>query len=157
MIQDKPYRLSVLAGLLVMLFSAEITCTQADDTFYAWESNSFAIESPLNGLQGNPARGKQIVSRQDKGNCLACHSLPIPKEFFHGTIGPPLHGIAARRTAGQIRLHVVDQQKVNPQTIMPGFYKNPQELNLVLDEYFGKTLLNAQEVEDVVAYLMTLE
>ena len=56
-----------------------------------------------------------------------------------------------------LRLHVVDQQKVNPETIMPGFYKKPQELNQVLDDYFGQTILSTQEVEDVVAYLMTLK
>ena len=157
MAQGKQYRLPVLTTLLVMLFSGELAYLQAKDAYHAWESDKLAIQLPLQGLQGNPSRGKQIVSRQDKGNCLTCHSLPIPNESFQGTIGPPLHGIAARRSEGEIRLHVVDQQKVNPETIMPGFYKNPQELNLVLDEYLGKTLLSAQEVEDVVAYLMTLE
>jgi len=157
MTQGKQYRLAVLTTLFVILFLADVSDTQAKDTYYAWKSDNFAIQLPLNGLKGNPLRGRQIVIRQDKGTCLTCHSLPIPNESFHGTIGPPLHGIASRKSEGEIRLHVVDQQKINPQTIMPGFYKNPQELNLVLDEYFGKTMLSAQEVEDVVAYLMTLE
>ena len=157
MVKQKKFRCSVFIALFILLFNRDGIDAQAAETYYAPRIDNFAIELPLNGLQGNPSRGQQIVTRLDKGNCLACHSMPITREAFHGTIGPPLHGLASRRTEGQVRLHIVDQQKINPATIMPGFYKNPQELNLVLDEYYGKTFLSAQEVEDVVAYLMTLE
>lgn len=157
MLQHKIIRRSILTVLLLIFVTSTTNCCKAEEIYYPWQAVNVAIENPINGLQGNAKRGKQIVSRKDKGNCLACHSLPITSEPFHGTIGPPLHGIASRRTEGQIRLHIVDQQQVNPETIMPGFYKNPQQLNLVLGDYFGKTMLTAQEVEDVVAYLMTLE
>lgn len=157
MLQHKIFRRTVLACLLLMLVVSGTNCCKAEETYYQWQIDQLAVNEPINGLQGNAARGEQIVSRKDKGNCLTCHHMPITKESFHGTIGPPLHGIASRRSEGQLRLHVVDQQQLNPQTIMPGFYKNPTQLNHVLDEYLGKTLLSAQEVEDVVAYLMTLE
>ena len=83
--------------------------------------------------------------------------MPIPEEPFHGTIGPPLQGVGARYSAAQIRLRIVDEQQVNPFTIMPGFYRDPLEANRVADVYWGKTFLSAQQVEDLVAYLVTLK
>jgi len=157
MLQNKIFRRALLAALLFLLIANGSYCCQAAEAYYNWQNVNFAIDQPLNGLPGNAKRGEQIVRRQDKGNCLTCHGMPINNESFHGTIGPPLHGIASRRSEGQIRLHVVDQTQVNPETIMPGFYKNPKSLNQVADDFFGKTMLSAQEVEDVVAYLMTLK
>lgn len=142
-------------SLLLLLVLSSMHHAIADQVFYPWQSENFAIEKPINGLKGDVARGKQITI--DKGSCLTCHSMPIPEQSFHGTIGPPLHGIASRRSEGQIRLHIVDQTQINPATIMPGFYKNPNDLNRVLSDFSDKTMLTAQEVEDVVAYLMTLE
>lgn len=127
------------------------------DDFCAWEATGFAIEQPLCGLQGDPERGRALAADQDRGNCLACHRLPIPDESFHGTVGPPLDGIGARYTAGQIRLRVVDEQQVNPFSIMPGFYRDPMLANRVADDYWGKTMLNAQQIEDLVAYLVSLK
>ena len=83
--------------------------------------------------------------------------LPIPEEPLHGTVGPPLYGIGARMTEGQIRLRMVDEQKINPATIMPGFYSDPRKANRVANDFWGKTFLTAQQLEDVVAYLMTIK
>ena len=83
--------------------------------------------------------------------------MPIPEEDFHGTVGPPLHGVGARYTKGQIRLRVVDERRIFPMTIMPGFYRDPAKANRVADAYWGKTFLTAQQVEDLVAYLETLK
>lgn len=129
----------------------------ADEPYYKWEVKDFAIEKPIGGLKGNAKRGRKLVANRDKGNCLACHSLPIAEEGFHGTFGPPLYGIGKRLTPGQIRLRVVNQQTVNPMTVMPSFYKDPLEVNRIAQDYIGKTILTAQEVEDVVAYLATLK
>ena len=125
--------------------------------FYPWKMENYAIAQPLGGFKGNAQRGRKLVINQDKGNCLACHAFPINEEKFHGTVGPALLGIASRLNEGQIRLRVADEQKVNPMTIMPGFYKNPKENNRVADEYWGKPVLSAQEAEDIIAYLMTLK
>ena len=38
---------------------------------------------------------------------------------------------------------------------MPAFYKN-EGFNRIRKKFRGKTILSAQEVEDVVAYLMTI-
>ncbi len=83
--------------------------------------------------------------------------MPIDEEPFHGTVGPPLLGVGARYTAAQIRLRIVDEQQINPMTIMPGFYRDPKLANRVAEEFWGKTFLTAQQVEDVVAYLVTLK
>lgn len=143
-----------LFGLLLLVVG---TPSLAAEKYIPWQMENYAIKSPLGGLAGNARRGRDIARRKDKGNCLACHSMPIPEEPFHGTLAPPLSGVATRMNEGQIRLRIVDETKLIPTTIMPGFYKSPKELNRVADEYWGKTVLTAQEVEDVVAYLMTLK
>ncbi|HID50236.1 MAG TPA: sulfur oxidation c-type cytochrome SoxX [Chromatiales bacterium] len=145
------FLLSLVLGLVLCLPAP------AAEPYHEWKVTDFAIEQPLGGLQGDPARGRQVVIDKRKGNCLACHVLPIPEEPFHGTIGPPLTGVASRLTEGQLRLRVVDEKQVNPMTIMPGYYRDPEKFTLVLDKYAGKTFLTAQEVEDVVAYLKTLK
>ena len=147
--------LSYVAVSLISFFFAPPS--YSEQNFYPWKIENFAITKPLGGFVGDAQRGREIVIDKDKGNCLACHSLPITEESFHGTVGPALHGIASRYNEGQIRLRVADEQKVNPITIMPGFYKNPKENNRVDDDYWGKPVLTAQETEDVIAYLMTLK
>ena len=137
-----------------LLLAGEEQSLPAD--YCSWEVQEYAIEQPLCGLQGAPERGRLVVADSHGGNCLACHGMPIPEEPLHGTVGPPLDGLAGRMSTGQLRLHVVDQRQFNPQTIMPGFYRDPRLANRVADAFFGKTFLSAQQVEDVVAYLETL-
>jgi len=108
-------------------------------------------------LTGVAGRGRAIAADPLRGNCLACHDLPIPEEPFHGNLGPPLTGIAARQPVGMLRLHVVDQSRFNPETVMPGYYRPFRQLHRVAAEYQGRTYLSAQEVEDVVTYLATLK
>lgn len=133
--------------------------TSADDTYpyYEWSAENYEIRLPLGGLKGDAKRGQQIAGNQSRGNCLACHLMPIPDEPFFGNLGPPLTGIGSRQSAGMIRLHVVDQSKFNPETVMPGYYRRPSQLNRVASGLEGKTWLNAQEIEDVVAYLVSLK
>jgi len=81
--------------------------------------------------------------------------MPLPQREFHGTIGPPLDGIGSRTTAGALRLRLVDPKALNPATIMPAYYKI-EGLNRVLDRYRARPILSAQQIEDVIAYLLTL-
>ena len=67
-----------------------------------------------------------------------------------------MNAVGARYTPAQIRLRIVDEQQVNPMTIMPGFYRDPKLANRLADDFWGKTFLSAQQVEDLVAYLVTL-
>lgn len=129
----------------------------AQQAYCEWQSADFAIAAPLCGLDGDPARGRALAADSHGGNCLACHPMPIDEEPFHGTIGPPLQGIGARYSAAQIRLRIVDEKQLNPMTIMPGFYRDPALANRIAGEFWGKTFLTAQQVEDLVAYLVTLK
>lgn len=127
----------------------------ASEMYQQWQAKDFAIEKPL-VRNGDVQRGRALVIRRDKGNCLACHAMPIEEEGFHGTLGPPLLTVADRLTAAQLRLRVVDQQSINPVTVMPSYYKNPLDINRVDQDYIRMTILTAQEVEDVIAYLLIL-
>jgi sulfur-oxidizing protein SoxX len=141
-----------------MVLGMALTASQLPAAPYLqWTAKDFAIAEPLGGLQGDPRRGRQIAISRSRGNCLACHHMPIPEEEFHGTLGPPLEDVGARLTEGQIRLRIVDEKQINPESIMPGFYRDPRHFYRVLDEYEGKTVLTPQEVEDVVAYLLSFK
>jgi sulfur-oxidizing protein SoxX len=127
------------------------------EPYCQWKVDNYAIEKPLCGYVGDASRGKAIVSDGSKGNCLACHQLPIDGIEAYGTIGPPLEGIGSRQSEGFIRLRVVDTRNINPMSIMPGFYRNPSLINRPGKPYAGRTFLTAQQVEDVIAYLVTLK
>ena len=115
-----------------------------------------AIEASLTAAPGNAERGEKIVTNRQVGLCLLCHSGPYPQERFQGTMAPDLKGAGSRWTEGQLRLRIVDAAQVNPQTIMPPYYR-VDGLNRVAAPFRGKTILTAEQIEDVVAYLMTLK
>lgn len=132
------------------------TVTQPEP-YCQWQVENFAIEKPLCNLVGDPQRGKLVVTDSDKGNCLACHHLPIEGIEAYGTIGPPLEGVGVRLSEGFIRLRVVDTRNIIPMSIMPGFYRDPTLINRPRKDFEGRTFLTAQQVEDVIAYLVTLQ
>ena len=72
-----------------------------------------------------------------------------------GNLAAPLGGVGARLGEGQLRLQIVDSMRLNPQTIMPSYYR-VDGLNRVAATFRGKPVLTAQQIEDVVAYLLTL-
>ena len=113
------------------------------------------IPASLTGAPGDPARGKAVVTSRQTGLCLLCHSAPLPEEKFQGTIGPDLKGAGSRNTEGQLRLRIVDPRCFNADTIMPACYRQ-DGLERVAPAFRGKTVLTAEQIEDVVAFLMTL-
>ena len=113
-----------------------------------------AIAEPLGGLVGDAQRGRDIMSGRN-ANCLLCHAVPETGVRFMGNLAPPLSGVGGRLSAGQLRLRVVDQSRLNPATIMPAYYRI-DGLMRVAAEFRGKPVLDAQQIEDVVAYLITL-
>jgi L-cysteine S-thiosulfotransferase len=138
----------VLAGIGMATASA--------DDVVKYTVNNYSIEAPLGGLKGDAAKGRSIVIHRKKGNCLSCHSIPIPEEADHGNVGPNLAGVASRMNQAQLRMRVVDPKQINPNTMMPAFHKT-EGLHRVMKKYAGKPILTAQEVEHVVAYLTTLK
>ena len=113
-----------------------------------------AIAAPLTQSSGDVARGREILMGRD-GNCLLCHAAPETGARFMGNLAPPLSGVGERLDAGQLRLRIVDSMRINPQTIMPSYYR-VDRLAQVAEPYRGKPILSAQQVEDVVAFLLTL-
>jgi sulfur-oxidizing protein SoxX len=144
-------------GLVALLLNTAPGRAADAEAYLSWEAVDFAIPEPLGGLAGDPERGRVLAATREKGNCLACHSLPIPEEPDHGNLGPPLDGVGARLTPGQMRLRLVDGTYLNPYTIMPGYYRDPALLHRVAPALAGRTVLSAQEIEDVLAYLVTLK
>jgi len=140
----------VIAVALIVATSARA----ADLVSYTVVDNERITEA-LTAEPGDPVRGRAAVIHRQKGNCLACHMLPIPEEQFHGDTGPTLVGVGARYDAGELRLRIVNSKIVNPETMMPAFYR-VEGLHRVGAKFKDIPMLSAQEVEDVVAYLLTL-
>src|SRR5204863_46669 len=82
-------------------------------------------------------------------------SGPFPEERFQGNLGPDLRGAGARWSEGQLRLRIVDSSRINPATIMPAYHRS-EGLVRVAPAWRGKPVLSAEQIEDVVAFLMTL-
>ena len=114
-------RLAMAAVLWPLLLPAG---AGAAGTYVHWVAENGGISRPLADKRGDPQRGLALVVDSHKGNCLTCHHLPIAGEAFQGDLGPSLHGVAARLTEAQIRLRVVDEKQVNPDTVMPGYYRD---------------------------------
>jgi sulfur-oxidizing protein SoxX len=121
------------------------------------------IEVSLSGTPGDIENGKSIMNK-GAGNCIACHQVSDLAELpFHGEVGPSLDGVADRWSEAEIRGILANAKNVFPDTMMPAFYKTTGFIR-VGNAYTGKAgtdpadpLLTAQEIEDVVAYLMTLK
>jgi sulfur-oxidizing protein SoxX len=114
-----------------------------------------AIAEPLSGLSGDTARGRTVAFDPERGNCTICHAVPGGDARTQGNVGPPLAGVGSRLTAGQLRLRLVDGTRINPYTIMPPYHRIAG-LERVGREWIGKPVLNAQQIEDLVAFLATL-
>ena len=113
------------------------------------------IPDSLTGAKGDPARGRAIVASRQVGLCLLCHSGPFPEERFQGDLAPALNGAGRRLSEAQLRLRIADSSRVNPATIMPAYYRS-EGLARVAPAFEGRPVLSAEQIEDVVAYLKTL-
>lgn len=116
------------------------------------------LAQSLTGKPGDPAAGRNWFVGTRLGNCLACHANKETSDHqFHGEVGPPLDGVADRYSEAELRAIVANSKAVfGDQTLMPGFYR-VSGMNRVAEKFVGKTILSAQQVEDVVAYLKTLK
>ena len=140
---------TLASGLLSMLPAAQAAGTAP----YVVQGDR--IEQPLLGLRGDPDRGRAIVADRRTGLCLLCHRAPVPEERSPGNLSTDLSGAGSRWTAGQLRLRVVDPRTLNPTSLMPAFHRT-EGLTRVGPAWRGRPILDAQQVEDVVAYLERL-
>ena len=146
-------RAAICGAALVTLIAG----AAAAEEFVAFKVvDNESIPQSLTGKPGDPANGRKVAINRKQGNCLACHKMPIPEQQFHGEVGPDLSAVANSYSEGELRLRVVNPKIVNPDTFMPAFYR-PYGLHRVAKNFQGKTILTAQQVEDVIAYLQTLK
>ena len=146
----------VRAGLLAVLLALPIPSAWAQQGPGDDVVEGDAIPEPLAVRPGDAARGRAVVANRSVGLCLLCHSGPIPEERFQGTLAPSLAGAGTRWSVGQLRLRIADGARLNPDTIMPPYYWTTG-LQRVAKAFEGKTILTAEQVEDVVAYLTSLK
>lgn len=153
----------VLTVVAANLGAAAMAETLPNDVSWAEDGS---ISESLTGTPGNPDEGMVVMTTNALGNCVACHAIAVmPDVPFQGNIGPQLDGAAGRWTEAQLRGIVVDAKHTFPDSFMPGMYKVGPFIRPGI-AYTAKPpekpediqpILSAQQVEDVVAYLMTLK
>ena len=122
------------------------------------------VAESLTGVPGDAARGEEVMTNRGLGNCIACHQATALEAYpFHGDVGPSLDGAGERWSEAQLRGIVANAKNTFPDTIMPAMYWTGPYVRPG-NAFTGKAaegelppLLTAQQVEDVVAYLMTLD
>ncbi len=116
------------------------------------------VKAALTPTPGNAEDGKKWFANRKLGNCLACHAnKDLTSKPFHGEIGPPVDGAGSRYSEAQLRAILVNSKAVfGDETIMPGFYRvNPGAR--IAKKFKDKTILSGQQIEDIIAYVMTLK
>ncbi|MDY8107982.1 sulfur oxidation c-type cytochrome SoxX [Fulvimarina sp. 2208YS6-2-32] len=152
-------RVHMLAsGLGVALLAAPAGAFAADIAPGDVAFSDMSVETPLSSEPGDPVAGREVFADRGLGNCLACHAnSEIADAQFPGNVGPSMDGVADRWSAAQLRAILANAKAVfGPDTIMPGFYTLDVGVD-VAEEFKGRTILSAGQVEDVVAYLTTLK
>lgn len=115
-----------------------------------------AVNTSLTGVAGDPVNGASVFKNRKKGNCLSCHvNSDMLDQQFHGEIGPALDGVAGRYETAELRGLLTNSKNTFDGTMMPAFYVD-EGYTRVWAKFEGETILTAQEVEDVLAYLQTL-
>jgi len=123
-----------------------------------------AVAESLTGVAGSPQDGATVISTRSMGNCVACHKVAaLPTVDFQGNIGPALDGAGDRWSEAQLRGIVSNAKMMFDGSMMPSFYKTTGYIRPG-NAYTGKAakeplppLLTAQQIEDVVSYLLTLK
>jgi L-cysteine S-thiosulfotransferase len=146
----------VVALMLVaasVLASAATTAPAALAAPIEWVGETIPV--PLTDAPGDPARGRAIVVDRQRGLCLLCHSGPFPEEPTPGNLSTDLGGAGSRWSAAQLRARLVDARRLNPASLMPAFHATDGR-NRVGPAWRGRPILDAREIEDVIAFLLTL-
>ncbi|KUF09278.1 sulfur oxidation c-type cytochrome SoxX [Pseudoponticoccus marisrubri] len=155
-------RLTAITAALSLTAGAALAEGVApDDVSY---SDYGEVTVSLSGQPGDATRGREIFANKSQGNCVSCHAVTELADVpFHGEVGPILDGVGSYRTAEELRGIVANAKMTFEGTVMPAFYKTSGFIRPG-DGYTGKAapddlapILSAQEIEDVVAFLMTLQ
>ena len=141
--------------MLAIFWALSLAAASGQEALRSFAVVGDSIPAPLTVAKGDAQRGRAIITNRQVGLCLLCHSGPFPEERLQGTMAPDLKGAGGRATEGQLRLRIVDAARLNPATIMPPYYRT-DGLHRVAPSLRGKPLLTAEQIEDVVAFLLTL-
>lgn len=144
-----------LKTLIIINLLVLVNFVYANENIVSYDIINFSIPNSLTNEVGNINNGRDIALSR-KGNCLACHEIPSTNDLFQGNIGPSLSGVGNRYTIAELRLRLVNPYVLNPDSVMPAFYK-VRNLKRVEKKYREKTILTAQEIEDVISWLFTLK
>jgi sulfur-oxidizing protein SoxX len=139
---------------IALIAALALPCTASAGALAPYKTVGDGIPDSLTGVPGDAARGRALVL--DRGStCILCHSGPFPETRFQGDLAPDLAGSGTRWSASQLRLRLVDASRLNPETIMPSYYR-VEGLVRVGKSWNDKPILTAEQIEDIVAYLATL-
>jgi sulfur-oxidizing protein SoxX len=133
---------------------AALPCASPAQTLQNFAVVGDTIPASLTGAPGDAARGRALIVERSS-TCILCHSGPFPEQKFQGDLAPSLAGAGSRWSAGQLRLRLVDASRLNATTIMPSYYR-VEGLERVGASWRDKPILSAEQIEDIVAYLVTL-
>lgn len=142
------------AHIALTAIALALSCTANAQGLAPYKIVGDGIPDSLTGTPGEAARGRALVLERTN-TCILCHSGPFPETRFQGDLAPDLSGSGSRWTASQLRLRLVDASRLNPETIMPSYYR-VDGLTRVGRNWTGKPILSAAQIEDIVAYLATL-
>lgn len=151
-----------LGGLMLSAVMATAVQSEIAPEDVVWDDIS--VPASLSGVPGDPVEGLKVFTSRASGNCIACHSVTdlLDSVQFHGDVGPMLDGVADRWEEAELRGILVDAKQIWPDTMMFAFYRTsgytrPGEgFTGTAPKEPLKPLLTAQQIEDVIAYLMTL-
>ena len=140
--------LSLAVGLLAL------PCPAHAEDLRPYAITGDAIPQPLTTARGDATRGRALVVERSS-TCILCHNGPFPEQKFQGDLAPSLAGTGSRWSEGQLRLRLVDASSLNAATIMPSYYR-VEGLTRIAPAWRGRPILSAEQIEDIVAYLVTL-
>ena len=143
-----------MAAVCLLAATLLLAATGATADLMPAQISGDTVPAPLTATPGDAAHGRALLVARENANCILCHA--IPEVRFSGNLGPALTGVGSRLSAAQLRLRVADNAQVNTNSIMPAYYRSAG-LTDVAAQYRDKTILSAQEIEDVVAYLQSLK
>ncbi|MCC5888011.1 MAG: sulfur oxidation c-type cytochrome SoxX [Gammaproteobacteria bacterium] len=141
-------------SILALLLTLAAGAARADCATF--EIVGDGIPLPLSQQTADADAGRQAAADRQRGDCSICHQLPLPNARFHGNVGPDLSAIGARLTPPQIRLRVAANRHLNPESVMPD-YGISRDRHQVAEAFAGQPILTAREIEDIVAWLASLD
>ncbi len=136
--------------MLAALFLGGVGPAAAQPAMPVPEASPLAAARPP-----DPENGRRIVVDRRRGLCLLCHSGPFPEVRFQGDLAPSLAGAGSRWTPAQLRARLIDSRQFNGETIMPPYFRAEGQIR-VGRAFSGRSILTAEEIEDVTAFLATL-